>query len=361
MQTNTGSGPSAGRIEYLDYLRILATFGVVVIHISATNWDTAPVGSFAWKVFTFYSSAVTWPLPAFAMISGALFLDRNRPIHTLLTRHIARMGAAFLFWSALYAAVAAAARGGMSKKDLLITFMGGHYHLWFLFLISGLYLVVPLLRRIVTSPEMTRYFLLLALLFTFVLPELTSLLSDAPEPFIARFGRCAAGLLDNASIQMTAGYAGYFVLGHYLSITDLSKTLRRMVYAAGALGFLATFLLIWADSVMKQTPYGAYGNAFTVNVLLVSAAVFVFAKYHLPLRPRPQRYRAQIRFLSRCCFGAYLVHPLVIEHLNPRLGLDTLAFPAPLSVPLISLFVFAVSMAISALLNRLPFIRDHFV
>lgn len=361
MQANTAPAGAPGRIEYFDYLRVLAALGVVMIHISATNWDVAPIGSPTWLVFTFYSSTVTWPLPIFVMISGALFLRRDHSIQSLLFKNILRVAAAFLFWSALYAGVAVVAGGGMSKKDLLITFMRGHYHLWFLFLIAGLYLVVPLLRRIVTSAEMTRYFLLLALLFTFVLPELATLLSDLPDPFAARLGQCAAGLLDNASIQMTAGYVAYFVLGYYLSTTDIKPRLRRISYALGLLGLLATFLLIWADSVQKQAPYGKYGNAFTVNVLLISVAVFLFAKYHLPAPGAPGRLGGLMRGLSNCSFGIYLIHPLVIEQLNPRLGLDTLAFPALLSVPLIVLFVFAVSAAVSALLHQIPFIRDYFV
>lgn len=354
---HTGAAPA--RIEYLDVLRLLATLGVVMIHVTATNWDVAPVGSPTWSVFTFYSAAATWPLPVFAMISGALFLGRNRSIGTLITKYIARMAAAFLFWSALYAAVAAVVRGGMSRQDLLITFMGGHYHLWFLFLISGLYLVVPLLRPIVRTPKLTEYFLLLALIFTFLLPQAAQLLRDAPWPFVSRVGQCAAGLLDNAALRMTAGYVGYFVLGYYLSVTEVPARVRRWIYALGLAGLLATFLLIWGDSVLKQAPSGTYGGAFTLNVLAESAALFLFARHHLPPRPLSARGAERLRALAGCCFGAYLIHPLVMERLNPLLGLDTMAFPALLSVPVIVLFVFAVSMAASALLGQIPLLKRY--
>ena len=37
------------RIWYLDLLRILATFAVVVLHVSAQGWYDTDVRSFAWQ------------------------------------------------------------------------------------------------------------------------------------------------------------------------------------------------------------------------------------------------------------------------------------------------------------------------
>ncbi len=41
------------RFAYLDYLRVLATFGVVLLHVSAWNWTSATIGGFEWKVLSF--------------------------------------------------------------------------------------------------------------------------------------------------------------------------------------------------------------------------------------------------------------------------------------------------------------------
>ena len=51
---------------------------------------------------------------------------------------------------------------------------------------------------------------------------------------------------------------------------------------------------------------------------------------------------------------------MVIELLQ-HFGIDTFSCNAFFSVPLLAVFVFAVSTLISALLNVIPFIKDHFV
>ena len=68
------------RVIYLDYLRIAATFCVVVLHISGQNWYTTSVNSFEWNVLNFYDSIVRWVVPIFVMISGALFLDNEKEL-----------------------------------------------------------------------------------------------------------------------------------------------------------------------------------------------------------------------------------------------------------------------------------------
>ena len=51
---------------------------------------------------------------------------------------------------------------------------------------------------------------------------------------------------------------------------------------------------------------------------------------------------------------------MVIELLQ-HFGIDTFSCNAFFSVPLLAIFVFAASTAISALLNRIPIINKYFV
>lgn len=70
----------ADRIMYLDYLRVFATFGVVILHVSAQNWYVADINSFEWLVFHFFDSVVRWGVPVFVMISGTLFLNKETSV-----------------------------------------------------------------------------------------------------------------------------------------------------------------------------------------------------------------------------------------------------------------------------------------
>ena len=62
------------RIAYFDVLRILATFAVIVLHLSAQHWADTDVYSRAWQAFNLYDSAVRWAVPVFVMISGSVSL-----------------------------------------------------------------------------------------------------------------------------------------------------------------------------------------------------------------------------------------------------------------------------------------------
>lgn len=88
--------------------------------------------------------------------------------------------------------------------------------------------------------------------------------------------------------------------------------------------------------------------------------IFVFAKQHLNFLHMGERAYTLLRKLSKYSFGVYLVHPMVIELLQ-HFGIDTFSCNAFFSVPLLAVFVFAVSTAISALLSAIPFVKDHFV
>ncbi len=66
------------RIAYFDVLRILATFAVIVLHLSAQHWADTDVYSRAWQAFNLYDSAVRWAVPVFVMISGGCFSPARR-------------------------------------------------------------------------------------------------------------------------------------------------------------------------------------------------------------------------------------------------------------------------------------------
>ena len=65
------------RKTYCDYLRLIATFAAVVLHVAASNWYSTDVNGLEWQSFNFYDSVVRWGVPIFVMISGSLFLSRE--------------------------------------------------------------------------------------------------------------------------------------------------------------------------------------------------------------------------------------------------------------------------------------------
>ena len=344
------------RIAYFDVLRILATFAVIVLHLSAQHWADTDVYSRAWQAFNLYDSAVRWAVPIFVMISGALFLSGSQDLKHILKKNVLRLVTAFVFWSALYA-VFMVCFEGCPKSQIAQQFFNGHYHMWFLFMIVGLYLIVPFLRPIVRDEKLLRYFLLLTLIFSFLLPQIAAALSLLSWQYCAEFKM----LTGKFYYHFTLGFVPYFVLGYYLSRREFSLAAKRVIYALGVLGFALTIMLTSFASRLQGAATELFYGYDSINVLLVCPALFVFAKEHLNFPRMSEKGHARIRALSRWSFGAYLVHPLFIESFDIFLHFNTLSLNAFFSVPLLTLLIGTLSFLVSALLHRIPFVKKYFV
>lgn len=344
------------RIEYFDHLRILATLAVVTIHVCTPYWFNGDVNSTNWLFLNLFESASRWAVPIFFMISGTLFLGSTQGIKTILRKNVLHIFTAFVFWSAVYTGICYL-KGQYSVPDAIREFLYGYYHMWYLYAIAGLYLAVPILRKITESKETTKYFLLMAILFGSFLPW-SAMYLGLYHPTVQTTVETMLGLL---SFNSVCGYSLYFVLGWYLHNTDFSPKQRKVIYGLGIAGLLATFGLSYAESIRMQAPVHTFFEYRNPNVLFTGAAVFVFAKYHFRYRKLSSAWIAILQKLSKYSFGVYLVHALLYDVLRYHLYFDVLSYPAVISVPAVSLVLTAISFLISAVIHRIPLLKKHIV
>ena len=343
------------RVVYLDILRIIAILGVMMIHISGHHWSRVDINSHAWSIFNFYDGISRWAVPVFVMISGSLFLSRHHSVRQIWSRNIPRLVTAFLFWSALYAAVGYDPDRGL--KGFILDLITGHYHMWFIYMIAGLYMVVPFLEKIAGDRKLTSYFLLLGSVFTFIIPSVIQLISVfAPGP---------AGHLNTVLAQLgvtlAVGYSVYYMLGYRLSRIRISSGFLTLTAVAGIIGFISTVCLTSWISHRSGAASEIFFGYLSLNVALESICVFTAVRAafaHLALN---ERIKHIIGLLSNDCFGAFLVHPLILRILRKSFHLTGLTFSPVVSVLLILLITAVTSFAISAVLNRIPFLKNHIV
>ena len=352
------------RKVYCDYLRLIATFAVVFIHVAASNWSNVDVNGMQWQVFNIYDSLVRWGVPIFVMISGALFLNRDVPIKNIYSKYILRMVIAFISWSLFYAILTTDTfQHGLiySLKSHIGTLVTGHYHMWFVLMIIGLYMCIPLMKKIVSDETVMKYFLKLSFAFSFMIPWLLKILNDFigyNNGTIQKMVTTIDSNLTNMGMSMGLGYTFYFILGYYLDRVELKKKVRMMIYAAGILGFIFTVVADAGLSIKTQVANSNYYGNFEVNVLFEVIAVHTFFKYHTFQNEKMNQF---VVVLSKFGFGAYLIHTFIIESMGSILHFDTLSMNAWISVPVISIIVFVVSMGVSAILNHIPVIKKYCV
>ena len=341
------------RIIYFDYLRIFAIFAVMILHISAQNWYTTDVSSFEWQVFNFFNSAVHWCVPVFVMISGSLFLSKEIPIKTVYSKYILRLVVSFVIWSAIYACFT-----GNHLIDRLYAFVRGHYHMWFIFMIIGLYICIPLIKPIAYDKNKSKYFLSIALIFVFVIPEVITLTKDFSGVQINTIADIIEKDISDMKMNIVLGYTSYFIFGYVLNKVSLKKRHRIAIYLLGLGSFVTSVVLNFIVALKTQTACGHYSGGFTINTLLETTAIFIWFKHR---QYSADKKYVVIQNLSKYSFGAYLVHVLIIEQLEVRFGLNTLSFNPILSILCLCVIVFTGSFFISAILNNIPLVKRYIV
>ena len=344
-----------GRVAYADLLRVVAALAVVVLHLSGSQLSYVPLGSVEFHVLNTYDSLTRWCVPVFIMLSGMFLLD---PKHALspakLVGHILRVLVALLVWGTAYALWDLVAQNGFSLGALLAAFrqvIWGKtaFHLWFLYMILGLYLVTPILRAFIRGASRgdLHWFLLLCFVFASLLPTVLRL---RPSQTISLWN-------SNLSIHLVMGYVGYYVLGYYLKTYTLSRWAEYLIYLLGLAGTAFTLGgTLWL-SLQRQAFAQTLYNYDSPNIVFMSTAVFVLFRYVLGVSDERSR-RQRVSGVAKVTFGIYLVHIFFLKILN-ILGITVLSFTPILAVPLLSLAVFLCSFAVAWLLSKLPLVGRY--
>ena len=220
--------------------------------------------------------------------------------------------------------------------------------MWFLFIIAGLYVVTPILRSIVRDEKITIYYLVLGFVFVYgvnmaaLLPPMRKLLAET---------------VNRLDVRLVAGFPCYFILGYWFSRHTLSARARKTIYVMGGLAAVFTVVLNGFLAHHFDAPgEWLYGNLLP-NVLLMSCAVFVFCKYSFTGERLSAKWKKRIGIAGRWSFGIYLVHALFLDMLQTVLPQ---IFHCPLvSIPLISIAVYLVSLAAVFILDKIPVLNKY--
>lgn len=353
-QNNRQTGYTISRrIGYFDLLRIIAALMVVLVHVSSQNWKEVDHTSGEFVIRTIYDGFGRWAVPIFVMISGALFLDKDYHIKKIYRHSICPLIVAFVFWSFIYAVIPISTT--RETKSVLESFISGEYHMWFIFMIIGLYMVVPILKLLIKHDDLTRYFLVLAFIFVGIVPWIITA-TDMKFNSVAYFLQEDVQYLN---LHMVLGYTFYFLLGYVLHNKQLSKKICLLIYIIGIGGLLFTIFGTLVLSRLTNKPNDYLFDYLSPNVMMLSIAVFCFAKHHL----KSERISNSVfvRKMSKATFGIYLIHALVIAILSKCFNFDTTTFSPIISIPVITILVFVISSIISWLLNLIPGVKKYLV
>ncbi len=351
------------RQYHLDYLRVFASIAIILLHVTGQDMYDIEVACTGWNIYNICNSVTRWGVPVFVMISGVLFLSREIPTKTLYKKYISRMAIAYVVWSAFYAIFDPLGNHifkddyQISFVEIIGSFISGAYHLWFLPMIIGLYMCIPLLKQLTKNDNLIKYFLILSFVFCFIRTQIELISTSLLIGNIGLIFENVNTLFKNFHMDLVFDFASYFILGFYLNKTKIIKKHRMIIYILGVAGLIFTiFLTLMASKNAGKLSEAFYG-ASSVNVLLMSVAVFVWFKYNAK---GTEKLNKIILKLSKYSFGAFLVHIFILKFLG-GVGFSSEAFHPVLSVPATTIFTTVASYLISLILNKIPIIRKYMV
>lgn len=379
---------STKREVWIDWMRISACFLVMLVHSTEPFYLGGDGSLILTKADAFWASFFdTFAracVPVFVVASSYLQFPIHYSAGEFLRKRAARILIPFIFWTIIYALING--EPAQNFKDLLLNFNYAAGHLWFVYMIVGLYFIMPLLSpwaEKVGRKELGIY-LILCLLTSFI-------------PFIreAAIGADATVVYGPSGIPMQAhyplwgeaswnefgvfyylsGFIGYMFLGLYLRkfVGELSwgKTLAIALpswlggFAICFFGFLrrafATAQGVFPISagvdqaVIWETPW--YNNTIGV-VLMTIGWVILFKKINFS----GNFYKKIVLPVSKASYGMYLCHMVALGAFSGLfreqfgIGLDgTLgSLTQPVEIVLTAVCSFITVAAFSCLVHRIP-------
>ena len=344
----------------LDALRLVAIAGVVAIHVVGmlvSNQDLQGTGR--WWVASIIDLGLTWVVPVFVMISGALVLAPRAhaagPLAFYRKRFV-RIIPALVVWHLVYLFVVRIWLRGehLGARAVVLDLINTDIYtaLYFLWLILGLYAIAPVLAAFLAGGGRRRALIMAGVALawthaTYLLGAIAGVLGD-PHP------------LPLNALDEWWPYVGLFLAGRALHRVVLSR--RGMVIAA-LLGTASIAEVIWqfgrSPEVTETLDRIVRVNRLGVVVAVAAICLFVLA-VGIGGRFTPRHRAARVlRRLSDASFGVFLVHLLILAVI--REALPAVEAATSLWVLLAAYVVVLVaSFAVSMGAARLRYVRAVF-
>lgn len=359
------SSPSR-HIPWLDVLRIVACFLVVFAHscdffVARFDDDRTEFLSGA-----FWGSMTRACVPLFVMISGVLLLPAKLEMGPFYRRRLGRIIWPLILWSVvtplLYLAYghAEGANALYNIASFPLNFNYATTPLWYLYMLVGLYLIIPIVSPWVAQAsrkDLKRFLYIWG--FTLFIPYIRLL-----APFcgyvgnygdLGIFGECAWNPF--GTFYYVSGFLGYIVLAYYLNKYPSGRPKKQVIFRSAAL-FVLGYALTFGGFVLTQKYYPtdyAYLEIpwfFTgFSVFLMTYGVFTALQ---TIRVTNDKTVARLNKVAMLTFGIYLCHFFIVQ-----LGYDFvysfIPLPAYLQIPVIAVLAFCVSAGVVWLLQKLPY------
>lgn len=328
-------------MAWLNSLRVTASFSVVLLHTAAIGLNNSEVFSINWHVSNIINGSVRWCVPVFVLLSGYLLIKPNHidTYNKFYKKRLNKILVPVIFWSIFYCSWKF-----LNHPDItLLTAMKGmlngspYYHMWYLYMIVGLYLFVPFLNDLLLVLNKNKSSLLI--IFMFILLTTSTLLNSLryhnESPFYLNF------LI----------YIPFYCLGAHFKLHGI--VFKSMALVSTSF-MICTIVIIFGYFYFINFGFKYLSNYFynycSPFTIITSISIFILFSNKI-------KVSAKTASLSKMSLGIYLIHPIFLD-LIYNIAPTAFFKLGGLLLPIIAIIVFFMSYASSFILSKIRYVKN---
>ena len=389
------SNSSTDRKVWIDWLRVISIFFVLIIHSTEPFYLGGEGGLVLTKYnalwVSLFDSLARACVPLFVIASSYLQFPLHYSTGKFFRRRLTKVIVPFLIWTAVYAFVWG--EPGENFANLLLNFNYSAGHLWFVYMLVGIYLLIPLLSpwaEKVSKKELSFYLAVcfITSFFPFIREwfggeEVSVIYGPSGIPNIIKYPLWGESSWNSYGIfYYFCGFIGYMLFGLYVRRFCGDFSWRKTVFI-GIIPLLIGFGIAFSGFYLRV--YTSSQGVFPVETPLSVAAlwetplfydstgvalmaigwIFIFKK----LNASGFLYSRLALPLSKVSYGVYLVHMLIlvpvsgwfVSYFGSTEEGAFGAFTLPGVILGSALFTFVFSSMICFFLSKIPYIGKYIV
>lgn len=333
------------RTVFIDFLRVIASMAVVVLHVLSCFVlnGTGAVSVSALEKIEFFRMYLNWAVPVFFMITGYLFLGiKDSCTYGSIKKYIVKFVVILVTLGYFYALLERIFTEGIGWRVIGLSFVdvfAGRLwaHMWYVYAIIGIYLVLPVLKAFLDASEQNlKILLILMFVWNILLPDVCSL-----------FGV-------SVGVQIPFGNDLIYVLaGAY--IAKLSDELKRKLLPVGCGLVSAVIAVSWIAKVVGDITLNMSYHSLLIFGMAVGVFLIATAGFNCG------RGNKLCTHLAPYTWGIYLLHPFFINVLFKVVNVkfDILYRNLWLSIPLTCIGIYLMTCLAVGILKKMPFVKKY--
>ena len=282
------------KLYELDYMRFIACFAVMVVHITATGAEYIH-GSFPYILMLLINRSLKFTTPVFIFLSGVTsfysysYKNNKLKYFDFLKKRLSKVLIAYFIWCIIY--YAAYIRMGYYVMDIKFLIKGilqgtMSYHLYFVIIIVQMYIAGPIFYFILKNAKKKIPILIFAGLITYLSAE-----------FI-RFD-----LSDRLFLKYMVFYMlGIFVTMEYNNYLTWIKKNKMLIIS----GYMIIGIIYTVASY--------YNSVFTTLIWFIFSSISILFVYSVGLlmEDKLKNIYSFIKVFGQSSYYIYLMHPLIL-------------------------------------------------